>query len=58
MNTSEKIFKLTTQMLSKSYNLYINRNLRTIGIKRNQNYQIPSYILKVIDPKSQRSNSD
>ena len=29
MNTSKEIFKLTGQMISKSYNLYINENLRT-----------------------------
>ena len=29
MNTSEKIFKLTSQMISKSWNLYINGKLRT-----------------------------
>ena len=31
INTSEKIFKLTIQMISKSYNLYININLRIRG---------------------------
>ena len=44
MNTSEKIFKLTSQMISK--------------FQRDQNCQILIYILTVIDPKSQHSNSD
>ena len=34
MNTSEKIFKLTNQMISKSWNWYINRKLTTTGFKR------------------------
>ena len=58
MNTLEKIFKLTYQMISKSYNLYINRKLRTRGFQRDQNYQILIYILKVIHPESQCLNSD
>ena len=58
INTSEKIFKLTGQMLSKSWNLYINRKLSTRGFQRDQNYQIPIYILKLIDPESQRPNTD
>ena len=32
INTSEEIFKLTGQMISKSCNLYINGNIRTRGI--------------------------
>ena len=40
MNTSDEIFKLNAQMKSKSYNLYVNRKLRTRGIQQEQNYQI------------------
>ena len=58
MNTSKKIFKLTYQMMSKSFNLYINRKLETRGFQKDQNYQIKIYILKVIDPASQHPNLD
>ena len=58
MNTLEKIFRLIYQMIFKSWNLYINRNLTTKGFQKDQNYQILIYILKVIDPASQRPNSD
>ena len=58
INTSEEIFKLTGQMKSKSCNLYINRNLRTRGILKDQNNRILIFKLKVIDPESQRLNSD
>ena len=45
-------------MTSKSYNLYINRKLITRGFYRDQNCQIIIYILRLIDPASQRPNSD
>ena len=54
----EKIFKLTNQMIPKYWNWYININITTRGFQRDQNYQIPIYILNVIDPASQRLNSD
>ena len=45
-------------MISKSNNLYINRKLKTRGFQRDYNSQIPIYILGVIEPASQRPNSD
>ena len=44
-------------MISKSYNWYVNRKLTTREFQKYQNYQILIYILRVIDPASQRSNS-
>ena len=58
MNTSEKIFKLTYQLISKSAYLYINRKLTTREFQRDKNWQIPICILGVIDPASQCPNSD
>ena len=57
-NTSEEIFKLTSQMKSKSCNLYVNGKLRTREIPEDQNYQILICKSKGIDPKSQRLISD
>ena len=37
---SVKIIKLTNQMISKSSNSHMNRNLLIRGLQRNQNYQI------------------
>ena len=58
MNTSQEIFKLTSQMKSRSWNLYVNGKLRTREIERNQNDRILIFKLKVIDPKSQHLTSD
>ena len=58
MNTSQKIFKLTSQMKSKSWNLYVNGKLRTREIQRDQNDRILIFKLKVIDPESQHLTSD
>ena len=58
MITSNKIFKLSDPMVSKSCNWYINRKLTTREFQRDQNRQIPIYILRVIDPASQRPTSD
>ena len=58
MNTSEKMFKLTNQMISKSLYWYINRKLTIRGFQKDQNCQISIYILKLIDPASQCPNSD
>ena len=53
MKTSVKIMKLTNQMISKSYNSYININLTIRRFQRDKNYQISPYILRVIAPASQ-----
>ena len=58
MNTSEEIVKLTSQMISKSCNLYSNGKLRTRGIEGDQNDQILICKLKVIDHESQHLTSD
>ena len=58
MNTLVKILKLTKKMISKSCNWDVNRNITARGFQRDQNCQISIHILRVIDPASQRPNSD
>ena len=50
-----KIDKLTDQMISKSNNSHMNRNIK---IERNKNYQISHCILRVIAFERHCPNSD